>query len=75
MNDTERYMVLIVWCEDTEEWGIVNGKANTTWKRFPDTAKGVYNCVKSIHAVGYDAEFLLGGGESKVYKYKSNGGE
>ena len=65
MNDE----ILVVWCEDTEEWGIVNGKSNNTWKRFPDTARGIKDCVDSIHAIGWDAEILLGQGESRKYTY------
>jgi hypothetical protein len=53
--------VLVVWCEDTNEWGIVNGRSNKTWQRFPDTTVGIRDCIKAIHAIGYDAEILQGG--------------
>ena len=63
-------VVLVVWCEDTNEWGIPNGKSNETWKRFPDTGTGINDCVKAIHAIGYDAEILQGCGVSTFFSYK-----
>ena len=33
------------------------------------TARGIKDCVDSIHAIGWDAEILLGQGESRKYTY------
>lgn len=64
--------VLVVWCEDTNEWGIVNGRSNKTWQKFPDTTVGIRDCIKAIHAIGYDAEILQGGGVKKTFHYVPN---
>ncbi len=66
--ENRRNKIVVVWCEDTNEWGIVNGSSNKTWQRFPDTTVGIHECVKSIHAIGYDAEILQGGGQSQLFK-------
>ena len=57
----------IVWCEDSSEWGITNGKSYDTWKRFPNNYSDILKAVKTVHETGKDAIFLLGRGASRTF--------
>ena len=59
--------VLVVWCEDTDEWGITNGRNNTTWTRFPNNYSDIMKAVSSVHETGKKATFLMGRGASTTF--------
>ena len=65
MEDTKE--TLIVWCEDTDEWGITNDESNTTWTRFPNNYANIMKAVTSVHATGNKATFLMGRGASTTF--------
>ena len=65
MEDTKE--TLIVWCEDTDEWGITNGQSNKTWDRFPNRYVPIMKAVESVHRKGNKATFLLGRGASRTF--------
>jgi len=68
MTKEDAKEVLVVWCEDTNEWGIVNDKSNDTWDRFLNNSSDIMKAVASIHATGNKAKFLRGRGASTTFQ-------
>ena len=64
--------VQIVWCEDTNNWGVTNDTGNSTWERFPNNSVGIMDAVASVHKDKNDAIFLLGGGMTRTFNIRSN---